>query len=121
MVWKYQGAETIKLALHERKYRETLTKCAVNAFLHHLRPAVLDLGGYMLADVMRCCRDDKGHNTRRNRGHLGSRARQMEYFGAERLKELTEMDYDSDDSDVGGILRDSDEEEEEEEEGESSG
>ena len=53
MVWKSQGAETIKLARHERKYRETLTKCTVNAFLHHLRPAVLDLGGYVLANMMR--------------------------------------------------------------------
>ena len=56
MVWKYQGAKTIKLARHKHKDRETLTKCEVNAFLHHLRPAVLDLGGYVLADVMRCCR-----------------------------------------------------------------
>ena len=53
---------------------------------------------------------------RRNRGHLGARARQLEYFGAERLKELAEMDHDSDDSDMGGILGDSDKEEEEEEE-----
>ena len=52
MVWNSQDAETIKLARHERKDRETLTKCAVNAFLHHLSPAVLDLGGYVLADLM---------------------------------------------------------------------
>ena len=119
MVWKSQGTKTIKLAQHERKDRETLTKCAVNALFHHLIPAVLDLGGYVLAEVMRCCREDEKHNTWRNGGHLGSRARQLEYFGAERLKELTDMDHDSDDSDVGGILWDSDDEEKEE--GESSG
>ena len=56
---------------------------------------------------------------RRNRGHLGARARQLEYFGAERLKEMAEMDHDLDDSDVGAILRDSDDKDEEE--GESSG
>ena len=53
---------------------------------------------------------------KRNGGHLGARARQLEYFGAEGLKELAEMDHDSDNSNVGGILGDSDNEEEEEEE-----
>ena len=72
----------------------------------------------MLADVIHCCRQDEGHNTRRNRGHLVARARQLEYFGVERLKELTEMDNDSDESNVGGILGDSNNKEEEE--GESS-
>ena len=119
MVWKSQDVETIKLARNERKDRETLTKCAVNEFPHHLRPEVLDLGGYVLADVMRCYREDEGHTMRHNGGHLGARARQLEYFGAERLKELTEMDHELDDRDVGGILGDSDDEEEEE--GESSG
>ena len=91
-------------------------KCAVNAFLRHLSPAVLDLGGYMLADVIRCCREDKGHNMWRNGGHLGARARQLEYFGAEQLKELAEMEHESDDSNVGVILGDSNNEEEEERE-----
>ena len=91
----------------------------MNAFLHHLSPAVLDLGGYFLADVLHCCREDERHNMRRNRGHLGARARQLEYFGAERLKELTEMNHDADDSNMGGILGESDDKEEEE--GESSG
>ena len=123
MVWKMISAAVLRLSRERRKNRNQLAITVEEAFLE-IEPAQLDLACEVLRDVARCCVEDQGHNTRRNGGHGGARARQQARLGEEGFAAIKAFGlHDADDEDIGGVMtewEDSDDDEEEDDSSSSS-